>query len=308
MTGSERNRVSSQLLKTSFISLTIILLVILFVFMGNTHDPANYGPSILSWLPKQWMASGGESGHCWFIPVVSLAIVWMKRRKLAAARKDTDSRALVIIIVSLVLYWAGCRSQQPRLGLICLIGLSWGIPFFLWGSAVAKILLFPCSYLFFAIPMAFLTAFTFPLRLFSTVVSVSILNGLNVATIREGTAIHCVAAGSFALDIAGPCSGLQSLIAMTALTAVYAYFTQKGIVKKWILFFSAVPLAMAGNVARIVTIALVSRALGLDIAMKIYHDYSGYIVFGTAIVLMTSFGALLNRDFSLIKERWISKA
>lgn len=302
-----KDRTAVHISRTIFISLSVILGVSLFVFMGNSHEPALYGPSILSWLTRQWLDPGSKSGHGWLIPVVSFAIVWMKRRELAAAKRDIDSRALIIIAICLFLYWAGYRSQQPRLGVICLIGLLWAIPFYLWGGAVARLLVFPASYLIFAIPMSFLTAFTFPLRLFSSIISVSILNGLGIATIREGTAIRSAQAGGFALDVADPCSGLQSLIAMTALTAAYAYLTQKGLLKKWILFLAAIPLAMAGNVTRIITIAIVAKTSGLDIAMKIYHDYSGYIIFVSAIILMMTFGTLLNKGFRSIVKRWISE-
>ena len=269
--------------------------------MGNSHEPAQYGPSILSWLVRQWMDPGSKSAHGWLIPIVSLAIVWFKRRELAAARRGIDHRALIIIIISLILYWAGYRSQQPRLGVICLISLSWAIPLYLWGNTVAKLLVFPCSYLVFIIPMSFLESFTFPLRLFSSITAVSILNGFGIATIREGTAILSKGPDGFALDVADPCSGLQYLIAMTALTAAYAYLTRKGLLKKWVLFFAAIPIAMAGNVTRIVTIAITAKAFGQDIGMKIYHDFSGYIVFTAAIILMTALGALLNKDFGHVK-------
>ena len=95
--------------------------------------------------------------------------------------------------------------------------------------------------------------------------------------------------------MADPCSGLHSLLALTALTAAYAALTQKTLVRKVVLFVCAVPLAMAGNIARIVVICLAARAFGLEVAMKIYHDYSVYVLFIVAILLMTAVGALLNR-------------
>lgn len=307
--GSEKSskQIPVHILRVIFVSLCVILGMILFAFMGNSHEPALYGPSILSWLARQWLDPGSKSGHGWLVPMVSLTIVWLKRRELAAVKQGTDSRALPVIVIALILYWAGYRSQQPRFGVICLISLLWGIPFYLWGIGVAKILIFPCSYLIFAVPMGFLTSFTFPLRLLSCATSVALLNGLGIAAIRSGTAILSEGPDGFALDIADPCSGLQSLIAMTALTAAYAYLTQKGLLKKWILFLAAVPLAMAGNIVRIVTIATAAKTFGGDIAMKIYHDYSGYIIFAAAIILMTALGALLNKDFRSTVKRWISE-
>jgi exosortase len=276
----------------------VCLAAYLFLFTGNTHEPARYGPSTLSWLVRQWQDPGSKSGHGWLVPVVSIALLWRKRRQLAAAAGQVAWPALGVIAVCLVLYWAGYRSQQPRLNVLCLIGLLWGIPFLLFGRHVAGLILFPCVYLVFAVPMGFLSALTFPLRLISTVVAAWLLNGLGVGVIRTGTAIHSAVPGRYALDVADACSGLQSVIAMSALAAAYAYLTQRGPVRKWLLFLCAMPIAMAGNVARIVTIAVVAETLGLELAMRIYHDFSGYIVFVVAVLLMALLGTLLNRDYA----------
>ena len=104
-------------------------------------------------------------------------------------------------------------------------------------------------------------------------------------------------------DVADPCSGLRSLLAMTALTAVYAYFTQKTALKKWILFAASVPLAVVGNIARIVTVAVVAEAAGGKLALGIYHDYSGYILFTASITMMVVIGGLLNLEFSEVIKK-----
>jgi len=122
-----------------------------------------------------------------------------------------------------------------------------------------------------------------------------LLNRLGIETVRTGTAIYSSAAGGFSFDVADACSGLRSLLAMTALTAAYAYLTQRTFVCRWLLFLSAVPLAMAGNIVRVLTIALVAEGLGMDTAMRVYHDYSGFLVFIVAVLLMLGVGELLRK-------------
>jgi exosortase/archaeosortase family protein len=91
---------------------------------------------------------------------------------------------------------------------------------------------------------------------------------------------------------------------MTALTAVYAYLTQKTLLRKWILFLCCVPLAIIGNIARITTVGLVAEAFGERLATGIYHDYSGYVVFGVAIALMVAVGSLLNMNYKEVWRQW----
>ena len=63
---------------------------------------------------------------------------------------------------------------------------------------------------------------------------------------------------------------------------------------------SSVPLAILGNVTRILTICLVANYASKDFAMGFYHDYSGYIVFVVAISLMVVTGELIKRAW----EKW----
>jgi exosortase len=108
----------------------------------------------------------------------------------------------------------------------------------------------------------------------------------------------------FQLNVEAPCSGLRSLLAMTALTAVYAYFTQKSFVKKWALFLFSIPIAVAGNIGRIISIAVVSITAGQQYGAGLHHDWSGYVLFAVAISLMVGFGKLLNVEYKEVFLKW----
>jgi exosortase len=209
------------------------------------------------------------------------------------------------VIFALAIHWLGAKMQQTRISLLSLVLLTWGIPFYLFGWQLAKKLIFPCSYLIFCIPLNFMDVIAFPLRLFSTKLATGMLQGIGIDTVRSGTAIM-IPSMPTGMDVADPCSGLRSLLAMTALTAVYAYFTQRTFIRKWILFMASIPLAVIGNIARIVTIAIVSEAIGGRLAIGLYHDYSGYILFTASITMMVLTGGLLNLDFKEVFAKWKS--
>jgi exosortase len=80
---------------------------------------------------------------------------------------------------------------------------------------------------------------------------------------------------------------------MVALTTAYAYLTQQGAWRRGVLFFASIPIAMAGNMVRIILIAVVGVFFGSDVAVGFYHDYSGYVVFAVAILLMIAGSNLL---------------
>jgi exosortase len=127
----------------------------------------------------------------------------------------------------------------------------------------------------------------------SSIVSTLLLNGIGIESVRRGTAVLSRAGGGFQFDVADPCSGLRSVFVMTALAAPYAYLTLKSTARKWILFALSVPVAVVSNVIRIVTVAVIAELFGKETAIKLYHDYSGYLVFSVGIILLTSIGFLL---------------
>jgi len=278
----------------AFAILMIGALVLLYGIQGNAQEVNLHGRSAIVWMAKRWNGSGGDLSHCWIIPLVSAYVLWRKRATIRSARKAVYPAGIIFVVGALVLHWLGYRSQLTRLSLFSMIVLTWGIPLTLYGREIGKILIFPCSYLLFCIPLSFLDSVTVPLRILASSVSTELLNGLGIAAIQSGTAIYSSAGGGFSFDVADACSGLRSILAMTALTAAYAYLTQEGMLRKWTLFLCAVPLAILGNIARIVTIAIVAVSFGAEAATKVYHDFSAFIVFPVAILLMVAIGNLLD--------------
>lgn len=309
---SERWRLAAlereDLVRIALTSVIVGLMYVLFHIQGNTSDVRMFGRSAILWMVNRWLdptSFGGQDySHGFLIPLVSIGVMWWKRKEIAAAPRYVSRMGLAVVVLGLLIHWLGAKSQQPRASLFGLLVLIWGIPFYFYGWQVAKWLIFPCSYLIFCIPLNFLDSLTFPLRILSTIISTSLLNGLGIAAERSGSAIYSTAAGGFNFDVADPCSGIRSLLAMTALTAVYAYATQKTLLKKWILFVCSIPLAIVGNIARITTIALVAEAFGQKVATGLYHDYSGYILFPVAIGLMVGIGSLLNLDYRKVWTQW----
>lgn len=306
---SERWRLGAlaapELIQIGLFSIMIGLVFMLFHMLGNTVE--NIGSrSAFQWMFARWrdtISFGADYSHGYFIPFVSLGVVWYKRKEIFSVDMHTDSRGLGVVILALILHWLGAKMQQTHVSLASLVLLIWGVPFYLFGWELAKKLIFPCAYLIFCIPLNFMDVLAFPLRIFSTKLAASMLNGIGIGAIRSGTAIYSNVAGGFEFDVADPCSGLRSLLAMTALTAVYAYFTQRTFIRKWILFAASIPLAVIGNISRIVTVAIVAEAFGGKLALGLYHDYSGYILFTAAISMMVVVGGVLNLEFSEVMKK-----
>ncbi len=292
-----------ELVNIGFVSVIIGFLFILFHLLGNRVENVP-SSSAFRWMIARWgdkESFGADYSHGYLIPFVSLGIVWLKREEFFAAPKKVCQMGLLVIVAALAMHWLGAKMQQTRISLISLIMLIWSIPLYFFGWKVAKLLIFPCAYLIFCVPLNFLDALSGPLQQIATRMAHSMLDGIGIECQRVGTMLR---SPYFDLNVEAPCSGLRSLLAMTALTAVYAYSTQTTFVKKWLLFLFSIPIAVAGNIGRIISIALVSITAGQQFGAGLHHDWSGYVLFTVAISLMVGVGKLLNVNYRELFKTW----
>ncbi|MBN2163752.1 MAG: exosortase/archaeosortase family protein [Pontiellaceae bacterium] len=294
----------TELANIVFASVLIGFLFVLFHLMGNTVENVE-SHSAFRWMISRWndeISFGADYSHGYLIPFVSLGIIWYKRDEFFDATKKVCMAGFYLIIVALAIHWLGAKMQQTRLSLISLILILWGVPLYFFGWQVAKLLIFPCAYLIFCVPLNFLDALAGPLQIVASSLGEHTLNGIGIECHRVGSVL--TSPYFEPLNVEAPCSGLRSLLAMTALTAVYGYLTQKTFIKKWLLFVLSIPIAVIANVGRIISIALVSVTAGADIATGLHHDWSGYVLFAVAIGLMIGVGRVLQINYRECFFKW----
>jgi exosortase len=219
---------------------------------------------------------------------------------------------LVLLILGLILFWAGNQADVTFAGLISILIVLAGTVWWLLGWEFLKELSFPIAFLIFAIPFPGLDMIVaLPLRYLMSKISVLVLNLIGIPVILSGTGILSapdaslqLAAGQrFAVDVANPCSGIRSLFALMMVGALFAQFTLKETWKKWTLFLCTLPLAVLGNLARILMLTIGTVAFGSEFALgknplehpSWFHMAAGYLVFIVALMGMMGIGSLLGR-------------
>ena len=237
--------------------------------------------------------------------VLPVTFVWQVvalRKHLSTDEAPHPWHGPLVMGVAMILYWLGIRGAQPRVASVAGLVLMYGLVLSLRGGDVFRKVFFPISFLFLMVPLDFLdSAIGFPLRMFVAKSATIILNWLGIEAVQRGSGII---SSVFRFDVADPCSGIRSLMALTTVTAAYGYLMLRTQWKRWLLFLSALPLAVLGNLARVISIALVAQVYGQDLATKVYHDWSGFILFPVALAAMVLFGLLLNFNYRGLIEKW----
>jgi len=290
------------------VALVVGTLVVLYGLFGYLTA---YGPHLSFAQSMLWLYQLEEWSHCALVPAIVIGLIWWKRRELAAIPVRPAVIGLAPVAAGFGFFWISYRLDDIYFAFISLQCLSLGIVVFFLGWSWMRALIFPWLFLVFAWPLFFLdNAIAFPLRMVMSNLSAAALNAIGLATIQVGTSIqsapdpmsHLAAGQRFQVDVADPCSGLRSLFALTMVTALYGYFTMKSGWKHLVLFASAVPLAILGNLGRILMLTLGILVLGPNVAIgsletpSFYHMFSGFFVFIVALGGMLVIAAILNGD------------
>ena len=264
----------------------------LVYFFGFASIFLNGRLSTFVWAWQAWTPETNYE-HAKLIPLIIVFLVWMSRDKLKHAQLGSSRWGWLFIGIGLFLFFASARTLQARLALTALPFLLFGIVLYVFGKEIARILLFPIAFLFFMVPLNFLTQATFRLQFLETGIASAVCNliGIHVNTI--GTVVNS-ADNRFSFQVDEGCSGIRSLMAIAMLSAIYGHLTQDRLWKKLAIFVASLFFAVIGNAGRLVSIFVMGRFFGQDLAGGPYHMISGYLSFPFAILAMILFGKLLN--------------
>ena len=81
---------------------------------------------------------------------------------------------------------------------------------------------------------------------------------------------------------------------MAPLGVILAYFTEKTLLRRGLLVASVIPLAMIGNLVRVLGTVAAADAFGVARATSgPIHDSAGVLTFVLACLLLIGFGGLL---------------
>ena len=265
----------------------------LFHFLGNSTFGYVDTPSLLQWMYTTYNLPNSEDAHGNLIPFVVLGLFWWKRKALAGVAKRTWWPGLLGVALALALHLLGYLIQQPRISIIAffcgvyaLLGAVWG-----WRFAVACF--FPFVLFAFCLPLGTVVdSVTIPLRQVSTDVAVFVVRTvLGIPVIQEGVQIFDPK-GAYSYEVAAACSGIRSLLTLGALTTIYGFVSFNTGWKRALIVALAVPLALLGNVLRLITIVVAAEAFG-EKTGEFVHNWFGFVTFALALAVMLGLGHLL---------------
>jgi exosortase len=244
-------------------------------------------------LVRQW-AADDDYTHGFLIVPLALYFVWERREALKRFPPAPNVAGAGLLAGGLLMLIVGSVGAELFLQRSSLVVVLAGLVWLILGTAFLRELTFPLVFLVFMIPLPaiVMNAVAFPLQLFAAQSATFCMQVAGIPVLREG---NTIVLSNTTLEVVEACSGIRSLQALLALGAVYGYFTQKAVWKRWALLVLSVPIAIAANAFRVAGTGFLAHFIGPEAAQGFYHSFAGWIVFAVAFVLLLGAGALLAR-------------
>jgi exosortase len=230
-------------------------------------------------------SSDPDYGHGYLVLPISLYLIWRDRKNLLSLEVSSWRLGWIIMIFWSVMFYIGTIGRIDTITFLSMFLYITGAVSVTIGKRGLLSLLFPIFFLIFMfpIPSEIYTRITNPLMLVSTIASSNILEALNLPILRDG---NIITLPNYTMKVVQACSGIRSLISIMALSLLMGYLLIKSNFSRIILATLAVPIAIIGNIFRIVATALIAFYISPQLAEGFSHELAGIIVFVLAIILL----------------------
>lgn len=248
---------------------------------------ALYLPIYIDFANGPWRRD--ENAHALVIIAIAIGSAGIRliEEKFSLERSAGEQLAgFSLLAIGFLLIAAGRASETVLFLSASQTFVSTGIVIALLGWRGARRLWFPLALTSYLIiwPGWAIDALTSPLKMF---VSETVADSLYATGLPVAHAGAVISAGPYQLLVAAACSGLNSLIALTAVGAVYLYVVKHG---DWrinaIVLASLIPIAIAANILRVTALTLITYYFGHDAGQGFAHDGAGLLMFAVALGLV----------------------
>ena len=292
------------------------------------ENPPETGPLYASAIGAgvlYWLFSDLEWDKRWLFAILAVAAAVYLVYHLRNLKPEPWKPGLFVFAPALFFCVIAGTHQIVSIGWFFVVISLMGMVLYYLGKRVALIMAFPLIFLFSSVPLPEykVQEITMPLKTFATSNTVWLLNSPLMGIYCESTGAIIEFPGALHEDtkqvtVGAVCSGLRSLIALISFGLIFAYITPVSMTKKTILFAAAIPASFIANLARILTLALVTykwsapMATGDElwnamqstwlsslvphlrkISNEPVHDFTGIMIFVVAFIGLFSVERLL---------------
>ncbi len=268
-------------IETKSLVQVVIILAAFTILFSNT----------IAKLVHDWSTNDNYS-HGFLVPFIAAYMIWQKKDQLSQVQTGHCRVGFLTVFLGMCIFVVGNVGAELFIMRTAIVITIVGICLSYLGYRNTAVIAVPLLYLLFMIPLPAIiwNKIAFPLQLLAASLTENVVQMLGIPLLREGNVLHLP---NTTLEVVDACSGLRSLTSLFALSAAASYMARLNLFSKWILFLSAVPIAIIVNIVRLTSTAYLALAIGPEAANGFLHDISGFLSFAGAMVLLFGLYTLL---------------
>jgi exosortase B len=254
---------------------------------------AMYVPSYVGAAGTLWQSD--DFGHGPIILAVVLWLFWrMRWPVVTAAMQPLPQVGWLLFGVGLLLYAFGRTFTISSVEFASQIPVVAGALLVLRGPAALRRAWFPVFFLVFMVPLpaSLVDTLTAPLKEWISFLVVDLLHAVGYPVARAGVIISV---GPYQLLVADACSGLNSMVSLSALGVLFMYLMPK---RSWlhnaVMLLAILPIAFASNIVRVVLLVLITYHLGDEAGQGFLHGAAGMVLMVAALATFFLLDVVLN--------------
>ena len=253
------------------------------------------------YLPIYWWAFNtiwqtDEQAHGLIILVVVCWLFWQQSRAmLAATPRPAPIPGGMAFAVGLLIYFVGRALNISILELGSQIPVLLGVLLILGGWPVVRAAWFPLTYIVFMVPLPgpLVDALTGPLKNWISVIAEHALYAAGYPIARDGVNLTV---GQYELLVADACSGLHSMVSLSALGLLFMYMRQRPSLRhNAIMLASILPIAFMANIVRVMLLILITYHFGDAAGQGFLHGAAGIVLLMVALAVLLLLDGVLGR-------------
>jgi exosortase len=246
----------------------------------------------LQGLVVEWCSSA-DASYGLILAAVAAVVVWRRRGSFAAVHHPQDPffAGLITLFLGLFLYLLAQLAADVFLTRISFVVVLTGAVWFLAGGRALRTIAPPLVFLLMAIPLPALivNAVTLPLQIVASRIGETTLLAAGVSVFRDGNLLELP---STTLEVANACSGLRSIVSLTAIGGLLAW-TEPSWPRRLTLVAAGLPIAIVMNGVRIAATGLACEWWSPRAAVDPWHTIGGWVTFVISVAALLQLQRML---------------
>ncbi len=251
-------------------------------------------PTLIFVAQSTW--SGEQGSHGPIILATGLWLIWHNRAEAQRLIETPPTWKVAVLFLALApIYLLTRITQIVELEGYAMYSLLLVAVYGVIGFKAMRALAFPLVYLFFAFPPpdTVIYTLTMPVKVAISTAAVAVLQFFGLPIGGTGVMLQI---GQYQLLVAAACSGLNSIVSLSAITLFYIYLMHRGERRlQLILLLFVLPVAIAANFLRVMILILLTYYGGEAVAQGFLHDLAGITMFILALGLIMLVDQILVR-------------